>query len=399
MPEPPKNEKKEGSTEIQDLPKLEESDKLAMDHLDTTQHFTTPPSRYSEASLVRALEKEGIGRPSTYAPIIRTIRERGYVRLENRAFHATELGMAVNDILVRNFDQVMEYKFTADMEANLDKVEHGQVDWVTLVDDFYKPFSLRVEEATKLAEPLKNKPWTGEEKCPLCQSDLVMRYSKNGAFLGCSTYPDCKGLLSMPGEDDESDGPKGDPVDCPSCGKLMMLKTSRYGKEFLACTGYPECKTTLSVDKEGKPIALPEISRDCDKCGKPMEVKVGRRGPFLACSDYPQCKYTLPIDKEGQVVVLPMIEGEVCEKCGSEMIVKTGRRGPFLACSAYPKCKNAKPLPGEKDDKAEKDEKEEKAPKAEKDKKAEKVDKAEKGDKASKAKKVTTAKKDPKDDK
>jgi len=347
LPEPPKKEGKNGATELQNLPKLSEEDGLNLDNLDTSQHFTTPPSRYSEASLVRALEKEGIGRPSTYAPIIQTIRERGYVRLEKRAFHATELGMAVNDMLVQNFKEIMNLKFTAGMEAGLDKVEQGQEDWVKLIDDFYKPFVAQVEEATKVAEPLKNRPWTGEEKCPLCKSDLVIRYSRTGAFLGCSTYPDCKGLLPMPGEKDEEDENQGPPVDCPQCGKPMTLKTSRYGKQFLACTGYPECKTTLSVDKDGNPIKLPEISRDCDKCGKPMEVKVGRRGPFLACSNYPDCKHTLPINKEGKVVELPVVEGEICDKCGAEMVVKLGRRGPFLACSAFPKCKNAKPLPGE----------------------------------------------------
>jgi len=359
IPEAPKKEKKSGESELQDLPKLNKDDELVLDNLDTTQHFTKPPSRYSEASLVRALEKEGIGRPSTYAPIIRTIRERGYVRLEKRAFHATELGMAVNDMLVQNFTDIMDLHFTAGMENNLDQVEKGKVDWVKLIDDFYKPFVAKVEEATKVAEPLKNRPWTGEEKCPQCQGDLVIRYSKNGAFLGCSNYPECKGLLPMPGENDEGEDDENavEPVDCPQCGKPMILKTSRYGKKFLACTGYPDCKTTLSVDKDNKPVKLPEITRDCDKCGKPMEVKVGRRGPFLACSNYPECKHTLPIDKEGKVVELPVIEGEVCEKCGSEMIVKIGRRGPFLACSAFPKCKNAKPIPGSED--KEKEEKKE----------------------------------------
>lgn len=345
-----KKEKKEGKAEaeLQDLPKLSEEDILALKELQTTQHFTTPPSRYSEASLVRALEKEGIGRPSTYAPIIMTIRERGYVRLEKRYFHATELGMAVNDMLVQNFTNIMDYKFTAGMEEDLDQVEKGKVDWVKLVDDFYKPFTKQVENATELAEPLKNRPWTGEEKCPLCKGDLVVRYSRNGAFLGCVNYPECKGLLPMPGEKDEGeDDTPAVEVDCPTCGKPMVMKTSRYGKQFLACTAYPDCKTTMSVDKEGKPVELPKIERNCDKCGKPMEVKTGRRGPFLACSDYPNCKHTLPIDKEGKVVELPLVEGEVCEKCGSEMVVKTGRRGPFLACSAFPKCKNAKPLPGE----------------------------------------------------
>ena len=347
IPEP---EKKEGDAEKenknQKLPALEEKDSLDLKELDTTQHFTKPPSRYSEASLVRALEKEGIGRPSTYAPIIKTIRERGYVRLEKRAFHATELGMAVNDMLVNNFSNIMDLKFTAAMEADLDKVESGKVNWVQLIDDFYKPFAQSVEKATEEAEALKNREWTGDEVCPQCGGKLVVRFSMNGAFLGCADYPNCKGLIPMPGENNTGEEGEDVPeVNCPSCGKPMVKKKSRYGKEFLACTAYPDCKTTLSLDKEGKPVELPKIERTCEKCGNPMEVKMGRRGPFLACSNYPECKNTMPIDKDGKVIELPKVDGVVCDKCGGEMVVKMSRRGPFLSCSNYPKCRNAKPLP------------------------------------------------------
>jgi DNA topoisomerase-1 len=345
IPEP---EKKEGSEDKKDqkLPVLNDNDPLDLKELDTTQNFTKPPSRYSEASLVRALEKEGVGRPSTYAPIIKTIRDRGYVRLEKRAFHATELGMAVNDMLVSNFDNILALKFTAAMEADLDKVESGEVDWVSLIDDFYKPFAQAVELATEKAESLKNRPWTGEETCPICNGPLVVRYSMNGAFLGCNNYPDCKGLIPMPGENStDEEGNELPEVSCPACGKPMVMKKSRYGKEFLACSTYPDCKTTLSVDKDGKPVELPQIERTCEKCGNPMEVKMGRRGPFLACSHYPECKNTMPIDKDGNVIVLPTVEGEICDKCGGEMVVKMSRRGPFMSCSNYPKCRNAKPLP------------------------------------------------------
>jgi len=342
----PDDEKKEDA-KYQKLPDVKEQDALDLDQLDVTQNFTKPPSRYSEASLVKALEKEGIGRPSTYAPIIKTISDRGYVRLENRSFHATELGMAVNDILVNNFEDIMDLKFTAGMESGLDEVEQGRTDWVALIDDFYKAFDAKLEKALKDAEALKGRPWEGEERCPLCGSTLVVRYSVNGAFLGCSSYPDCKGLIPMPGEQSEDDDSElADAVPCPECGSNMVKKKSRFGKEFLACSRYPECKTTLSLDKEGKPVELPKIERNCDECGLPMEVKMGKRGPFLACTGYPDCKNTMPIDKDGNVIVLPKVEGEVCEKCGSPMEVKMSRRGPFLACTAFPKCRNAKPLPG-----------------------------------------------------
>ncbi|QEN05501.1 type I DNA topoisomerase [Thiospirochaeta perfilievii] len=343
---------KKDDDKYQDLPKVQIGDKIDLNKLTESQHFTKPPARFNEASLVRALEKEGIGRPSTYAPIVKTIKERGYVRLEKRAFHATELGMAVNDMLQQNFTNIMELQFTADMESDLDKVEHGQKDWVKLIDEFYKPFLEAIEVATEKAEPLKGRPYLGEEKCPKCGKGLVIKYSKNGAFLGCSDYPECKGLIAMPGEgveDEESERYKDEK--CPICSSQLLLKTTRYGKKFLACSQYPDCKGSVSLDNEGNIVTLPKIDMDCNKCGKKMEVKVGRMGPFLACSGYPDCKNTIALDKNGEPVILPEVEGEVCEKCGADMVVKNSRRGPFLACSAYPKCKNAKPL--KKDDETE----------------------------------------------
>lgn len=343
---PEDKKKEEGSDKDQILPELKSAEQLNLEKLQSTQHFTKPPARFNEASLVRALEKEGIGRPSTYAPIIATIKERGYVLLERRAFHASELGMAVTDMLNGNFKDIMDLKFTAGMEALLDKVEEGVEDWQKILEDFYGGFLKELDKAMEEAEALKGRPWEGEEVCPICSSLLVLRYSKQGAFLGCSKYPECKGLLPMPGLGGEEDGASELQVKCPTCGKPMLKKSSRYGS-FLACSGYPDCKTTLSLDKDGNIEELPHIERTCDKCGKPMEVKKGRRGIFLACTAYPDCKFTLPIDKEGKVIELPKVEGEVCEKCGSEMVVRMSKRGPFLGCSNFPKCRNAKPLPKE----------------------------------------------------
>ncbi|MGL1890345.1 MAG: type I DNA topoisomerase [Spirochaetaceae bacterium] len=336
---------KKDEDKYQPLPSVTEGDSVDLKKLEETQHFTKPPARFNEASLVRALEKEGIGRPSTYAPIVKTIKERGYVRLEKKAFHATELGIAVNDMLQDNFKNIMELKFTAEMESDLDEVEQGNKNWVKLIDEFYIPFIEAVDSATEHAEPLKGRPYLGEEKCPKCGKDLVMKYSKNGAFLGCSDYPECKGLIPMPGEgvdDEESERYKDEK--CPICSSQLLLKTTRYGKKFLACSQYPDCKGSVSLDNDGNILELPKIEMDCNKCGKKMEVKVGRMGPFLACSGYPDCKNTIAIDKEGKPVILPELEGEICEKCGSDMVVKNSRRGPFLACSGYPKCRNAKPL-------------------------------------------------------
>lgn len=332
-------ESKKNKEDFQILPELKNQSELKLDKLNVEQKWTKPPSRYTEASLVRALEKEGIGRPSTYATIVHTIRERGYVRLEKRAFHANELGIAVNDILLLEFPNIMDYHFTAAMETNLDEVENGAVDWHKLLEDFYSDFSKRVEDAVESATPLKGREWEGKEKCPICGKSLLIRYSKSGAFLGCSDYPECKGSIPLPGEGADDGETDGETVNCPTCGKSMLLKSSRYGK-FYACTGYPECKTTANLGADGKAVFLPNIQMNCDECGTAMEVKAKRRGPAMVCPNQ-NCKRELPI-KDGKVTILPKAEGEKCEKCNSPMIVRLSRRGPFLACTGFPKCRNAK---------------------------------------------------------
>ncbi len=334
--------------EEQILPKLEQDQSLSVKDVTPSQHFTQPPVRFTEASLVRELEKEGIGRPSTYAPIVQTIQERGYVRQENRRFHATQLGMAVTGILKDNFPDIMDIKFTAQMESDLDRVEEGEVKWDKLVDGFYKPFDKRLKDAMESTQPLKGVPAPNGEKCPQCESDMMIRYSQRGAFLGCSRYPECAGTRQLPGEEGENepDDAELEGEVCPDCGAPMVKKRSRFGV-FLACSSYPNCKCTRPIAKNGKVVKLPDTKRDCEKCGKPMVVKSGRRGPFLACSGYPECRNTKHLDKNGEVVDLPEINGVTCEKCGSEMIVRMSRRGPFLACSGYPKCRNAKPIPKE----------------------------------------------------
>ncbi len=327
----------------QELPLINNGDTLDCYELSKSQHFTKPPSRFSEASLVRALEKEGIGRPSTYAPIIKTIQDRGYVRLDNRRFFATELGIAVTELLIKGFSDIMAYKFTAEMEDNLDKIGEGEVDWVKMIDEFYRPFEKKLKDVTKTLEPLTGKPAPNGEKCPKCESDMLLKYSKSGAFLSCKTYPECKGTLPLEGEIENATDEEGNAILCLKCQLPMQKKRSRYG-DFLACSNYPECKQTMPLDRNGKVVELPEISIDCEKCGKEMIAKYGSKGPFVACTGYPECKNTLSLDREGKIVILPKITG-TCEKCGGEMVVKASRRGPFLACAAFPKCRNAKPIP------------------------------------------------------
>ena len=320
------------------LPPLHPDLKLDLLDLLGAQSFTQPPPRYNEASLVKALEKEGIGRPSTYATIISKIQERGYVEQKERRFWATSIGMTVTDLLVEHFPKVMDLKFTSHMEEEFDLIEEHKAQRDDVLTEFYEPFrqSLEVAEA---------KMQTGEEKCPECGKPLVERFSKAGKFFGCSGYPDCK-YIKRGGDRTPREAPKPTEHVCPNCGKPMLERVGRRGP-FLGCSGYPECKTTMNFGAEGKPVlASKPTEHVCEKCGKPMVIREGRRGPFLACTGYPKCRNAKDVDIHGNPVQ-PIDTGIECEKCGSPMKVRKGPRGPFLGCSAYPKCRSHKPLPEE----------------------------------------------------
>ncbi|HEV3236160.1 MAG TPA: type I DNA topoisomerase [Gemmataceae bacterium] len=318
------------------LPALLENQVLDLLELSPTQHFTQPPPRYNEATLVKTLEKEGIGRPSTYAAIISKIQERNYVEQKERRFYATDVGMRVTDLLVEHFPGVMDLKFTSFMETELDRIEGKKAKREEVLTEFYEPF----QQALQVAE---TKMGTSDEKCPLCGKPITERFSKRGRFYGCSGYPDCKYVKRS-----EENKPREAPVEtehvCPTCGKPMLKRMGQRG-EFLGCSGYPDCKTTMNFDAEGKPVlASKPTEHICDKCGKPMVLREGRRGPFLACTGYPKCQNAKDVDAQGNPLK-PIETGINCEKCGAPMTVKKGPRGPFLGCSAYPKCRSTKPMP------------------------------------------------------
>jgi DNA topoisomerase-1 len=281
--------------EDQELPVLAESDPLDLVELAPTQHFTQPPPRYTEATLVKRLERDGIGRPSTYAPIISTIVDRNYVKKEKARFHATELGMVVTDLLVPHFNEIMDVGFTSQMEARLDEIETKHANWREVLGEFYEEFSKDLEKAETEMKDLKKDPEVSDETCEKCGSPMVVKWYRNRKFLGCSKYPECKSTKSI-GEDGPKEKPVETDVDCPQCGEKMLLRSGRRGK-FLGCSQYPKCKGTLPVDKEGKPIILPEVDEACEKCGAPMAAKMGRRGPFLACTAFPKCRSTKPMPK------------------------------------------------------------------------------------------------------
>lgn len=321
------------------LPILTQGQALDLHSLDPTQHFTQPPPRYSEATLIKALEKENIGRPSTYAPIITTIQSRNYVELKERRFNATDLGMLVTDQLVEHFPKILDLKFTAHMEDELDDIAQAKEDMIKVLDEFYVPF----QEALRLAETrMERVAVPSSETCHVCNAPMVVKFSKTGQFLGCSKYPECKATRRMDG----STRPEAVETEhkCTKCGKPLMLRESKRGP-FLSCSGYPACKESYNIDENGNPVpSVIETDHVCDKCGKPMALRQGSRGAFLGCTGYPKCRNTVPVDDKGQPVQTVKVEVK-CEKCGGPMGVKQGRRGAFLGCLNYPKCRSTAPIP------------------------------------------------------
>lgn len=331
-----------GETAI--LPELKESQPVAAIDLRPRQQYTSPPPRYTEAALVKKLEAEGIGRPSTYAAIIQTVQDRSYVELRDRKLHPTARGEVVTEKLLQHFPQIMDLKFTSYMEEELDKIEEAHLDWVHVLNEFYEPFKAALDKAQTEMERARAEP--SEYTCPDCGRPMVYRLGKNGRFLACSGYPECKASMNV----DSVGKPVAEVVaeePCPNCGKSMVLRTSRLGP-FLGCTGYPECSTTIPADESGRPlrkVRAEEIKESCPECGSAMGVKFARGKPFLGCSTYPKCKATKPMPPGIYVEKpKPAEAGARCDKCGRAMVIRSGKRGPFLSCSGFPRCRNAMPL-------------------------------------------------------
>lgn len=316
------------------LPALSKGQGLDLLRLDGSQHFTQPPPRFNEASLVKTLEKEGIGRPSTYASIISKIQERGYVEQQDRRFHATQIGMDVVDMLVEHFSRVMDLNFTSHMETELDRIETDHIPRNAVLDEFYGPFKENLNEASEKLG--------ASEKCPKCGKSIQERFSRRGRFFGCSGYPECDYIKRPEGEAERKPAEVTEHA-CPTCSK-PMLKRFGKGGPFLGCSGYPDCKTTMNLTEEGGPvISSKPTEHQCDKCSSPMVLRTGKRGPFLACSAYPKCRHAVDVDADGNPKK-PVDLGIACEKCGASMAIKRGPRGPFLGCTAYPKCRGTKQI-------------------------------------------------------
>ncbi len=313
------------------LPKtLADGDPLNPGEITPAQHFTKPPPRYTEASLVREMESQGLGRPSTYVQIINTIQAREYVKREKGKLHSTELGRNVNMILVKGFPDLFSVEFTATMEEELDKIESGEYEWHSVLDDFYGPFNKALEKINIQRKELKKSLIEEtDEVCEKCGKPMVIRWGRNGKFMACSGFPECRNTKPL-----EEKKVQATDETCEKCGKPMIIKMGRKG-EFMACSGFPECRNIKPLE-EKKVQATDET---CEKCGKPMVIRWGRKGEFMACSGFPECRNTKPLGgKEVQAT------DEVCEKCGSPMKVKSVKNARFLACSNYPECKNTMPL-------------------------------------------------------
>jgi DNA topoisomerase-1 len=330
------DDEKDDEGEGKSLPRVTEGQTLRLDQIRPDQHFTEPPPRYTEATLVKELEEKGIGRPSTYASIISTIVEREYVRKDQGRFTPTMLGERVSVLLVKSFDDVFDVTFTARLEEELDEIEEGKLPWRDAVREFWGKFVIDLAKAGDEMVSYKAGIPTGK-KCEKCgEGELLERISRHGFFLGCSRYPDCDFIQDMAPEIADDGAGENKVEYCENCGKEMAIKRGRFGT-FLACTGYPDCKTTRRM-VQGTRIALqPDepLDEKCTLCGNGLVKKHGRFGEFIGCTGYPKCKYTRPITM-----------GIKCPKCNEGEFVRRGSAGKggrgrprvFYGCSRYPDC-------------------------------------------------------------
>jgi DNA topoisomerase-1 len=332
-----KEQKDEEDEEVgRRLPQVHQGETLTLRQAVPEQHFTEPPARYNEASLVKELEEKGIGRPSTYASILSTIQEREYVQKQKARFLPTELGMIVSDLLVEHFNDIFDVMYTARLEDALDDIEDGKQEWVATLDEFYAKFAKDLKKAAKNMENVKRMEQPTEFTCEKCGKPMVIKFGRNGKFLACSGYPDCTNTRELPPElselppPEETPAPEGEQT-CENCGRPMVLKRGRFG-QFLACSGYPDCRTTRRIGQAEKKPPVP-TGEPCPQCGGALVTRQGRYGEFVSCGNYPKCKY---IKQETTGVQCPE-----CKK--GEIVERRSRRGKFYSCNRYPKCKFSLP--------------------------------------------------------
>lgn len=335
-----------------ELPDVAVGDVLSLQALDPQQKFTSPPARFNEASLVRELEKQGIGRPSTYAAIISTIQERGYVHMEGRRLFATKMGEIVTDRLTENFSDLMSYDFTAGMEDSLDDVAEGRRDWLSLLDEFYQNFRQKLDAAASPEGMRPNTPTETEIQCPTCQRPMMIRTATTGVFLGCSGYQlppkeRCKTTINLtPGDEAIPEGEEAetlalmDKQRCPICETAMDSYLIDAHRKLHVCGNNPDCPGHVIESGQYKIKGYEGPVIDCDKCGQEMQLKTGRFGKFFGCTSG-DCKNTRKLLKNGQPappkmdpVPMPWLK---CQKVDDSYVLRDGASGLFLAASGFPK--------------------------------------------------------------
>jgi DNA topoisomerase-1 len=335
-----KDQKDEDDEELKHrLPSVQEGEELKFKSILPEQHFTEPPPRFNEATLVKELEADGVGRPSTYASILSTIQEREYVKKEGGKFVPTELGMVVTDLLLESFQNLFDVTYTAGMEQRLDEIEDGTMDWRVAMSEFYERFQKDLEYAERHMTDIKRMEKPTDLVCDKCGRPMVIRWGRHGSFIACTGYneknaegePACTNTreltVDLP-DLDKADLTEQDAEEyCENCGRPMVLKKGRFG-QFYACSGYPDCKTTKQIGGEQKKSDVP-LDEKCPQCGNNLVLKHGRFGEFTACSNYPKCKFV----KQKTI-------GVPCPNCSQgEVVERRSKRGKtFYGCSRYPEC-------------------------------------------------------------
>ena len=334
------------------LPPLEEGESLDLNEIKLEQKFTKPPSRYSEAALVKELEKKGIGRPSTYANIISTIQDRGYVEIQNRRFFVKKIGHIVTERLIESFDDIMDFEFTANLENNLDRVARGELDWKNVLDDFYNAFQKDLVSASDDSGMRGNEPTSTDITCPCGKTNMVIRNSSNGVFLGCSGYQNigedkCKKTLNLVSGDEAISIDDSEEAEhllikkrCPKCGTSMDNYLIDENRKLHVCGKNPDCDGHLIEDGQFKIRGYDGPTLECHKCGSDMQLKTGRFGKYFGCLN-DNCGATRALQRNGEPKPLTMEPIELpelkCLKCEDHYLLRDSMKGLFLAASQYPK--------------------------------------------------------------
>ena len=317
------------------LPPMKEGELIDLLEVLPNQHFTEPPPRYGEASLVKALEEFGIGRPSTYASIISTLQNREYVEIEQKRFYPTDVGRIVNKFLTQHFTNYVDYDFTAKLEDDLDAVSRGEMKWLPLMKKFWQPFKSLIDDKEVSVQRSDVTQEAMDEKCPECGKQLSIRLGRNGRFIGCTDYPECSYTRNLNEDAAAAEPEVVEGRSCPKCESNLIIRTGRYGK-FIGCSSYPDCKHMEPLEK---PKDTQVVCPDCKK-GTILERKSRKGKIFYSCSNYPKCKYALwnePINEACPNCNWPILTVKTTKRRGAEKVCPQQECGYVTPCEEIAK--------------------------------------------------------------